>query len=266
MLKKLLQKYQAYVKSRRESRIESYSQLIRKLNVHKIERKGSLEFFCQLTEEPEIATRNLLKRFDFSDDNSIVDTKEKELALAGIIGFGEVVVPVLCEYLREGQRIAWPLKALRSLTDSSRVSQELFATLDSEEMAFDIHKVEKSYDILCHLADYEFAGEDKEVQKVAHFLRAKDERVRLAAAELFTLQLIKNDCVEMKGSKKVPRYLGYIEPFVYDESAENTRIRSTVLEAYVHNQWLLRDKDRYNRLSLSGYQIGEEGRIIQVAE
>ena len=261
MFHKLRQRYQAFSQRRLESRIASHSGLIRKLNVHKMERKAAIDFFCELKDRPEDAVANLLKRFDFSDDNSIVDTKEKEKALAGIIALGTPAVPLLMDHLSHTERIGWPLKALIALTDKPAIAQKLLALLDLSDIEFDHIKVEKNYDLLCHLADFEFPGDADDVAKVAKLLGAKDERVRLAATELMTERII--PAAHDEG--RPPLYLGYVEPFVYDTSPENTRLTITVLEAYEKHRWPLKDKDRYTRHTLDGYHITADGLIMRAS-
>ncbi|MCY4380326.1 MAG: hypothetical protein OXC40_01990 [Proteobacteria bacterium] len=263
LFKKLKEKYLSFRRKQEEKRINSYASLIRKLNVHKLERKAAIDFFCSLNHYPEIGVKNLLKRFDFSDDNSIVDSKEKEQALEGIIGYGEPAISLLCGYLKEGERIGWAIKALLVLTSDQRVSQELFTSLNLNEIDFDQGQVEKNYDILSHLCDFEFYGRDEDAKKVAHFLKTKDERVRLVATELMTERIIPSQ----QGDQPVaPKFLGYVEPFVYDESPENTRVRMTVIEAYVKHGWALKDKDRFSRFRIPGFTIHSQGLISQDSE
>lgn len=259
MFGKLKQKYLNYQRRRLEGRIESYGTLIRKLNVHKVERKAAIDFFCTLTDHPVSSVTNLLKRFDFSDDNSIIDTKEKEQALSGIISLGDAAVPYLMDYLKDATRIGWPLKALTALTSKQQVSQILFDLLDISDIHFDHTKVEKNYDLLSHLGDYEFYGDTEDINKVVQLIRAKDERVRLAALEFMTEKIIPSDHHSPNHNTEI--YLKHIEPFIYDESAESTRLRLTALEAYAQHGWRLKDKDRFSRYQINGYHIHKNGSI-----
>ena len=245
-----LEKWRTYQQKKHQGRLESYEKLIRKVNVHKQERRAAIQFFGNFDDDIEFSLRALLKRFDFSDDNSIIDGKEKEAALRGITSKGEAAIPIIKEYLKTKDHIAWPLKALLKLSDEKTVVQSLEESLDFSQVDFEQHKVEKNYDILCHLMDYDTPCD---LEKIAHFLEAKDERVRYAATELLT----------DRGDEKV---LPKLEPFVYDESAENRRLRTTILDAYVDRSWRLKDKLQFSKLELDGFHINSKGGVSRVTQ
>lgn len=259
MFSKLKQRYAQYRRQRLEARIAANAALIRKLNVHKMERAAAIDFFCHLAGHPEDCVTHLLKRFSFADDNSIVDTKEKEQALAGIIAQGEAAIPILRNYLTTADRIGWPLKALLATTNEQEVAQLLLELLDLSEQDFDLNTVEKNYDLLCHLTDYTFSGTAEDVAKIGKLIHAKDERVRLAATELMTERVIPSSASSTDTTKSP--YLKYIEPLVYDETPENSRLRITVVHAYTEHGWALKDKDRYSRYRIDGYRIHKDGTI-----
>lgn len=263
MFRKLKQRYAQYHRQRLAARITANAALIRKLNVHKIERAAAIDFFCNLPDHPEDCVTHLLKRFSFADDNSIVDTKEKEQALAGIIERGEAAVPILRHYLTTADRIGWPLKALLATTNEPAVAQLLLELLDLSEHDFDLTTVEKNYDLLCHLTDYTFSGTAEDVAKISRLIHAKDERVRLAATELMTERVIPSSTSD--ASPTTSPYLKYIEPLVYDETPENSRLRTTVIHAYTEHGWALKDKDRYARYRINGYRIHKDGTITATA-
>lgn len=245
-----LSKWRSYQKRKLHDRLTAYEKLIRKINVHKQERRSAIDFFCHYDDDTDRSLKALLKRFDFSDENSIVDGKEKEAALAGIIRRGPAALPIIQEYLQTKEHIAWPLKALLALSDEQTVVRALEDCLDLGPVDFEQNKVEKNYDILCHLMDYDTPCNE---EKILHFLQARDERVRFAAAELLARQ----------GSASV---LPHFEPFIYDESAENRRIRATVLEAYLKRSWKLTDKQRFSKLDIPGYHINSKGGITRIKQ
>lgn len=245
-MKNLITRWRSYRARSQENRLDSYENLIRKVNVHKQERRAAIDFFCHHPDTPR-ALGALLKRFNFSDDNSIVDGKEKEAALKGIISRGEKAIPIIQKHLLKSEHIAWPLKALLALSDEATVVKTLSDGLDYGKVDFEPHKVEKNYDILCHLRDY---SAPVDLAKMAHFLSATDERVRYAAVELIT----------EKGSAE---FLPQLEPFIYDTADENRRLRSTVVNAYIEHQWKLKDKAQYSQLNLPGYHINSKGAITR---
>ena len=245
MIFKLFKRYKKYLENKHKSRLEHYEKLITKDNLNKLERKSAIAFFSDYAEDAQFAVGALLKRFDFSDDNSIVDTKEKEASLAGIIAKKQDAVPVLKEHIKQTDYISWPLKALNELIEKQEVCAVLNEALEKSIKEFDHKKVEKNYDILCHLLDYDH---QYDLSKVSKFLSHHDEKLRLAAAEIIC-KYKNND------------FVGLLENFVYDTSAENRRINQVVVSAYLEHGWGLKDKDRYKVTKLSGYEILSNGTI-----
>ena len=240
----IFQKWAEFKANRREKRIKANIELIRRDKVNKDERMAAIEFFCEF-EEVETSIPALLKRFDFSADNGIVDTREKEKALAGVIGQGEKAVPLIKEHLKNTSRIAWPLKALDKLITESEVAKTLTDCLNFGEVSFDHAAVDKNYDLLCYLADYKLTGYSA---KLAHFLDDHDERVRFAAAELLVLQ----------EDDEVPSLL---QKFTFDESEENRRLRQTILTAFSEKGWKLDQPQKVIDSSPSGFRISKEGNV-----
>ena len=140
---------------------------------------------------------------------------KKERCLDGIIKFKVEALPIIQSHIQKTSRIAWPIKALNKLGSEDQVVEVLKSCLEFGDISFDQAKLDKNYDILCYLVDYQLGDY---TEKVAKFLDDHDERIRFASAELLIEQ---ND-------PKIPEYL---EKFLADTSAENTRIRQTVTEA-----------------------------------
>lgn len=205
---------------------------------------AAIDFFCDFN-ELETSIPALLKRFDFSADNGIVDTREKERALAGIIEHGNDAVPFIKEHLKKTSRIAWSLKALDKLISENEIAQVLTECLDFGDISFDHAAVDKNYDLLCYLADYKLSGLST---KLSHFLNDPDERVRFAAAELLVLQ----------EDKEVPSLL---EKFTSDESEENRRLRKTILTAFSEKGWKLGEPQKVIDSSPAGFRISKEGGV-----
>lgn len=240
----IFDKWKKFQANRLEKAIASNAKLIRRDKVNKDERAAAIEFFCSL-ERPEIAVPVLLKRFDFSADNGIVDTRDKERALEGVIRFGQDGVPIIKEHMLGTTRTAWPLKALSKLVEESEVIEALLACLEYGDVSFDQAKIDKNYDLLCLLADYKFSGQ---ATKLSHFLKDPDERVRYAVTELLVLQ----------DDKEIPAML---EPFASDTSEENRRIRKTVLQAFADRSWTLKDAEKVSSTSPEGFRISKEGKV-----
>lgn len=242
----IFDKWNEFKENRRVGRIESSKKLIRRDKVNKDERAAAIEFFCDL-EDHAIAVPTLLGRFEFSADNGIVDTREKERALDGVISRGQDAVPHIKEFLKTTSRIAWPIKALSKLTNDAEVISTLQNCLDYSDVSFDQAKIEKNYDLLCYLADYEFSGYS---EKLNHFLGQHDERLRFAAAELMVQQ---ND----------DNVSSFLEKFAYDSSEENRRLRKTVLEAFTDKGWKLSEPKQFNEQPAPGFRVTGDGKVTK---
>ena len=172
-----------------------------------------------------VAVPALLKRFDYSLEHGINDTREKESCMEGIIAFKSEAIPFVREHLLYTSRIAWPIKILKALGEEQEVVEILKAALNFGDVSFDQAIVDKNFDILCYLYDYKVPNFE---EKLAHFLSDPDERVRFACAELIIEQ----------ESLKIPEML---ERFLSDETPDNIRIRKSVVDAFVKNGWKVKN-------------------------
>lgn len=215
-------------KARDEKRSQKALTVVKNAKAIREDRVAAIEFFKNLG-DMQVAVPALLQRFEYSIEHGINDTREKESAMDGIVTYGQDALPLIKEHLLKTNRIAWPIKVLKALGQEEQVIEVLKSALDFGDVAFDQIKVDKNYDILCYLRDYKlpgFAGQ------LAHFLADHDERVRFAATEVLADQ----------DDPKVPELL---EKFIGDASPDNTRIRQTVVEAFLRHQWSLRQPERF---------------------
>ncbi len=206
---------------RKSKRVEKASKIITNAKAIRDDRWAALEFVANDVEDVAEAVPALLQRFEYSLEHGINDTREKELAMKGIVRFGEKAIPLVKDWLKTTTRIAWPIKILNQLGQESVVADCLKSALDYGEVSFTQHVVDKNYDILCYLRDFQLGSD---VDKIAHFLNDSDERVRYAAAEV----LIAQQSGEIKSK---------LEPFLVDESSENRRIRGAVAQFFVQKGW-----------------------------
>jgi hypothetical protein len=235
---------------RKERRIQKSRKTITDPKAIKDDRWSALEFVAEL-DEPEIAVPILLKRFEFSLEHGINDAREKERALSGISKHGEKAIPFVEQHLRETTRIAWPIKSLKALGSDQQIVEVLKNAIDFGEVSFDQDKVDKNYDILCYLVDYQLGDF---AQKLTHFLRDPDERVRFA-------------CVETLVEQRTDTFQKDLEPFLVDESAENTRIRQTVLEAFVRHGWTVKSREKIPEGRLAkGYFLDKSGKVVRLTQ
>lgn len=224
----LFDKFKDYRKNRDDKRIERGLASIKNPKAMKEDRAAAIEFFKDLG-DVEAAVPALCQRFEYSLEHGINDTREKESTMQAIEAYGQAAIPYVRQHLQSTNRIAWPIKVLKALGEEQEVIEILKGALDFGDIAFDQARVDKNYDILCYLRDYKVPGF---TDRLAHFLNDPDERVRFAATEL----LVEQD------DPKVPLLL---ERFIGDASADNTRIRQAVVEAFLRNQWVVKDLSPY---------------------
>lgn len=220
----LLSKYKEYQAARLTKKVAKASKLVKNPKAIKEDRWGALNFLADSAEGVERVVEALLPRFQYSLEHGILDSREKDLALKGIVRFGAEAIPVIEAWIKETDRIAWPLKALKAVTDQERIAQVLVAALVLEDVRFDQAKVDKNYDILCYLRDFQIAGHE---EQIAHFLQDVDERVRFAASEVLMEQ-------------ESDAGAGFLEPFLSDESTENRRIKESVIKTFIKRKWVVK--------------------------
>jgi HEAT repeat protein len=241
----LFDKFKDYRKKGDEKRIQKSLAVIKNSKAIKEDRTAAIAYLTDLG-DPHAAVPVLLQRFEYSLEHGINDTREKEACLEGIVDYGQDAIPHVREHLLTTSRIAWPIKVLKAFKDDEQVIEILKSALNFEDVRFDQAKVDKNYDILCYLVDYQLPGF---VDKVAHFLNDPDERVRFACAELLIEQ---ND----------PSVPGYLERFIDDRSSENTRIRQSVIIAFLKHGWKLKDPGRFPEGLIEGpLYVNAEGKL-----
>ena len=140
--------------------------------------------------------------------------------------------------LESSLHIAWPIKLLKQLCDENRLVEMLFKALDFSDVALDQQKVDKNYDILCHLMDYKIPSSlSTKIPELFVFLSAHDERLRFAATEVL---------LEQATPKITPR----LESFLLDDTPENTRLRQAVISGFIKNGWTITRREDLPRGSI----------------
>ena len=224
----LFGKFKDMRKNRDEKRIAGGLAKIKNPKAIREDRIAAIDYMKDLG-DAAIAVPVLLQRFEYSLEHGINDTREKESCMEGIVAYGAEALPFVREHLHATSRIAWPIKILKALGDDEQVISILKGALDFGDISFDQAKVDKNYDILCYMIEYKLPGF---ADKLAHFLNDPDERVRFATSEA----MIEQD------DAGVPAHL---ERFIGDDSPDNTRIRRTVVEAFLKHRWELKDPGRF---------------------
>lgn len=149
-----------------------------------IDRQEAIEALSKMGTRASAAA--LLKRFDWLMDPTILDSEEKEAALAGIVKSGEEAIEPIRAYCRKSESLLWALKALGKIVPAERLADELLALLDQFDTEY-IRNPEPKIQLITELSHH--ASEDVRVA-VEPFLNDASEPVRFAAATtLFELGL-----------------------------------------------------------------------------
>jgi HEAT repeat protein len=120
----------------------------------------------------------LLKRFDWLMDPTILDSEEKEAALAGIVRSGEEAIEPIRIYCRKSESLLWALKALAKIVPPDRLADELLALLDQFDTEY-IRNPEPKIQLITELSHQ--ASEEVRIA-IEPFLNDASEPVRFAAA------------------------------------------------------------------------------------
>ncbi len=233
-----------------DSKIAKAAEVVKNAKAIRDDRVAAIEFIANDVKDPAKAIPVLLARFEFSLEHGINDSREKETCMDAIVEHKEKALPFVLDYLKGTTRIAWPIKILKALGDSEEhVVECLLSVLNFEDVSFDQAQTDKNYDILCHLADYKKPGL---TEKIAHFLKDPDERVRYAAAEV----MMEQDLQESSA---------YIEPLLSDANPDNSRIRQTVIRKYLEQGWVVKNVNAFtNKQVIGPVFVGEGNRLTVV--
>jgi hypothetical protein len=236
-------KLREFKEKRSQKKIAKYAKLIKNGKAIKDERRAALEYMKAL-DDMEVAVPSLLARYNYSLEHGINDTREKEVAMDGIVKYGEKAVPYLEEHLKNTTRIAWPIKILNKIAPEDLVVKTLREVLDPAANSFDQAAVDKNYDVLCYLRDYKLEGF---LDTLKGFLANPDERVRFAAAEALIEQ-------------EYPEVPALLEGFLVDDTSENRRIRQAVVDAFLEKGWKVSNPAKFeNGLVVEGVFVKKDG-------
>ncbi|HEY6080205.1 MAG TPA: HEAT repeat domain-containing protein [Polyangiaceae bacterium] len=164
--------------------VQRYERIVGSKLSQNIDRQEAIEALSKLGSRASAAA--LLKRFDWLMDPTILDSEEKEAALAGIVNAGEEAIEPIRAYCRKSESLLWALKALAKIVPPERLADELLALLDQFDTEY-IRNPEPKIQLITELSQH--ATEEVRVA-VEPFLNDASEPVRFAAATaLFELGL-----------------------------------------------------------------------------
>jgi hypothetical protein len=235
-----------------DSKIQKATDTIKNAKAIRDDRVGAIDYISRDVSDASKAVPALLSRFEYSLEHGINDSREKESCMEGIVKFKDQALPYVLDQLKSTTRIAWPIKILKALGDSEdHVIECLLSVLNFQDVSFDQAQTDKNYDILCHLADYKKLGL---AEKIAHFLKDPDERVRFAASEVLCEQ-------EISESSR------FIEPILTDANPDNSRIKQTVVRKYLEHRWSVNDPSKFvNRQVIGPVFVGPDNKLVVVQD
>lgn len=243
----LVEKYRQFKKRRLKKAIAGNLKVVQNPKAIKEERAAAIDFFKHL-DNPETAINALLSRFSYSLEHGINDTREKESCMEGILRFNKEALPFVEKHLKSSTKIAWPIKVLKAIASDSEVVATLSSCLDFGDVSFNQSQIDKNYDLLCYLREYQL--DTYICEKLLHFLNEHDERVRFAVVEVL---------LEQK-HLLVPKEL---EKLLLDDSPENSRIRQSIIDAFVNNKWQLSNRNQFKiGPFLPGVKVDDSFRLI----
>lgn len=186
-----------------------------------IDRQEAIEALSKMGTRASAAA--LLKRFDWLMDPTILDSEEKEAALAGVVRAGEEAIEPIRAYCGKSESLLWALKALRKIVPPERLTDELLALLDQFDTEY-IRNPEPKIQLITELAQH--PSEDVRVA-VEPFLNDASEPVRFAAATtLFELNL----------PESAPSLVAALE------TEESLRIKNRIAQGLADRRWKVPDE------------------------
>ena len=243
----LLSKYRDYKEGRETKKIEKAARLVKNAKAIKDDRWAALVYLAkEASGDVDGIVAALLARFEYSLEHGINDSREKDLALEGVLRFGKDAEKAIRNWLTKTDRIAWPLKALKKVSSEAVFIDSLKSILNFEDVSMTAASVNKNYDVLCYLRDYQlgdFAG------KLAHFLNDPDERVRFAACEV----LLEQDD---------PKLAKVVEDFLLDQTMENRRLKQAVAETFERKKWQVSSVEKFAAANgVQTFRVNQDGTI-----
>lgn len=188
-----------------------------------IDRQEAIEALAKMGSRASAAA--LLKRFDWVMDPTILDSEEKEAALAGIVRAGEDAIEPIRIYCRKSDSLTWALKALAKIVPPERHADELLALLDQFDTEY-IRNPEPKIQLVNELSHH---GNEEVRVAVEPFLNDASEPVRFAAATaLFEINL----------PESVTSLVAALE------TEESLRIKNRIAQGLVERKWPVPEEQR----------------------
>ncbi|MDF3067818.1 MAG: uncharacterized protein K0R38_3419 [Polyangiaceae bacterium] len=199
-----------------EREVQRFERIVANKLSQNIDRQEAIEALSKMGTRASAAA--LLKRFDWVMDPTILDSEEKEAALAGLVRAGEDAIEPIRAYCRKSESLLWAIKGLGKIVPSERLADELLALLDQFDTEY-IRNPEPKIQLITELSHH--PTEDVRVA-VEPFLNDASEPVRFAAATtLFALSL----------PESTPSLVAALE------TEESLRIKNRIAQGLLDRRW-----------------------------
>jgi HEAT repeat protein len=199
-----------------EREVQRFERIVANKLSQNIDRQEAIEALSKMGTRASAAA--LLKRFDWVMDPTILDSEEKEAALAGVVRAGEEAIEPIRAYCRKSESLLWAIKGLGKIVPNERLADELLALLDQFDTEY-IRNPEPKIQLITELSHH--ATEEVRVA-VEPFLNDASEPVRFAAATtLFELNL----------PESTPSLVAALE------TEESLRIKNRIAQGLLDRRW-----------------------------
>lgn len=185
----------------------------------------------------EEAIEGLLMRFTIRVDPSITDQEEKELALQGIVGAGEVAVGPTRRFLKSTETIAWPVRILETLEGEGAVVDALLELLETMDTEY-ARDPQKKIDVLGQL---EARPDPRTLPAAQPFLGDVNESVRFHAVTAIGVQ-------ENVAEAQEALEAGWAEE-------DSVRVMSAIADLFIAQGWKLASPERVAGKIPEGYSL-----------
>lgn len=203
--------------------VEKHKKRVASKGTHEADRWASIQALGEMG-SPD-AVDALLGRFNLKVTPSITDQSEKEFCVRSLVKMGEVAVGPTTTFLKQTEKVSWPLAVLQELITEEQVVTTLLEVLD--EMTTDYERdPQRKVDVLCQL---ETRKDGRIVDEVKRFLEDASEAVRFHTAATIGAQ------AEADTAKN--------ELMACFEAEEGVRVRVAVLDVFVAHNWSVGDQE-----------------------
>ena len=190
------------------------------------------------------AAEALIKRFGFSCDPSITDQEEKEAACEGIINVGRDAIPIVREYVKRAESLAYPMRIMKNVMKDEEFVAELLSWLkpwDTEYSKF----IDPKLQLLIALEDHESPAIRPAIER---FLEDVSDDARYAATVALIRQ--KDAAAALPLAKAITR-------------EESMRLKNKMLDAFAQNGWTVPAEHLagVQRAAPYGYSVNADGSV-----